>query len=63
MPIETAGGKRRKCWKLTVYPFPTMFSVLSRAILVHINLNPFPDDKNLTLSKLKLFEDDKINVA
>ena len=26
-------------------------------------LNTFPDDKNLTLSKLKAFADDKINVT
>ena len=26
-------------------------------------LTPFPDDKNLTLSKLKAFADDKINVT
>ena len=28
---------------------------------VHINL--FPDDKNLSLSKMKAFADDKINVT
>ena len=27
------------------------------------SFNPFPDDKKLTLSKLKAFADDKINVT
>ena len=30
---------------------------------LYINLNPFPDDKNLTLSKSKASADDKINVT
>ena len=29
----------------------------------HNMFNPFPDDKNLTLSKLEAFADDKINVT
>ena len=28
-----------------------------------LQFNPFPDDKNLTWSKLKAFADDKINVT
>ena len=32
-------------------------------ILKYALFNPFPDDKNLTLSKLKAFADDKIKVT
>ena len=31
--------------------------------LMSLSINPFPDDKNLTLSKLKVFAGDKINVT
>ena len=29
----------------------------------YMPLNPFPDDKNLTLSKFRAFTDDKINLT
>ena len=45
-----------------VYAVPDNFLYWLTVQEFYSLLNPFPDDKNLTLSKLKAIADDKINI-
>ena len=61
--LENNVGKGENAGKPNFFPFPTVFSTLSKKeIIIGATFNSLPNDKILDWFKLKAFADDKINV-